>query len=96
MSDNTIKRYAVEDCPQTYCCAPASICEDSDGDWVLYSDHLAALSRAREDARREALEEAAKHFLSRMHDEYLGPYEASEIVRALIPNTPQGETKEQP
>jgi hypothetical protein len=29
------------------------------GQYVLYDDHLAALARAREDARREALEEAA-------------------------------------
>lgn len=57
---NTIKRYAVDDCQQAYCCAPASVCEDSDGEWVRYADHLAALSRARDEARREALEEAKR------------------------------------
>lgn len=30
------------------------------GEAVLYDDHLAALSRARDEARRDALEEAAK------------------------------------
>lgn len=84
------------------------------GNYVRHSDALAALSRAREDARREALEEAAKVCdarraeWARLHPEIGGErvhaFDAgvlsasntcAERIRALIPNTPQGETKPQ-
>lgn len=64
------------------------------GKYVLYSDHLAALSRARDEARREALEEAAKAVEDQWWLDEIGKA-AVKIIRALIPNTPQGETKEQ-
>lgn len=80
------------------------------GDWVHHKDHLAALSRAREDARREALEDtlrACRAVMGRISTETrMDGWESYreealdaagdciDAIRALIPNTPQGETKE--
>jgi hypothetical protein len=113
-----IQRYTVAafPCSHPECCGNVE-CKhfgDKDGFWVRHSDALAALSRAREEARREALEEAAKVCdarraeWARLHPEVGGErvhaFDAgilsasntcAERIRALIPNTPQGETKEQ-
>lgn len=63
------------------------------GDWVYYADHLAALSRAREEARKEALEEAAQAVEDQWWLDEIGKA-AVKIIRALLTPTPQGETKE--
>lgn len=78
-----------------------------EGAYVLHSDHLAALARARKEARREALEEAAQAALltGRMVTDGLvrfGRYEEgysrarADVVDTILalPPTPQGETKE--
>lgn len=81
--------------------------ERPEGEFVKYSDHLAALSRAREEARREALEEAVLACVKRrlLHlrslesvTDVVRGHEAADCadaVGALIHPTPQGETKEQ-
>lgn len=56
-----IQRYTVAafPCSHPECCGSVE-CKhfgDKDGFWVRHSDHLAAIARAREESRREALEE---------------------------------------
>lgn len=58
-----IQRYAIQACPY---CVNHELFPIAKGAFVMYDDHLAALSRAREDARREALEEAVAPILASM------------------------------
>lgn len=93
-----IQRYTVAafPCSHPECCGNVE-CKhfgDKDGFWVRHSDALAALSRAREEARREALEEAAKAVEDQWWLDEIGKA-AVKIIRALLTPTPQGETKEQ-
>ena len=69
------------------------------GNYVRHSDALAWVARAREEARTEALEEAAQAceqkcaiFYAHARVPYL---DAAKAIRALLTTTPQGETKEQ-
>lgn len=79
---------------------PYPLDTDDEGRFVLHCDHLAALARARDEARGEALESLRAPLAA--FDEYLsygigGAHRIGELgkaVRALLTPTPQGETKE--